>query len=76
MKTWRFITCSTARLQVEGYPNAIFKSYAAEEAAIAALEGAFDQLKLNGMVEKDISSEDTQQTERLVQGVAVMSLGS
>lgn len=33
-------TYRTAKLQVEGYPNAIFKAYATEAAARAALEGA------------------------------------
>lgn len=33
-----YSTYRTAKLQVEGYPNAMFKSYATEEAARAALE--------------------------------------
>lgn len=35
-----YSTYRTAKLQVEGYPNAIFKAYATEAAARAALEGA------------------------------------
>lgn len=77
MLTWmRLIICSTVKLQVEGYSNAIFKSYATWEAARAALEGATDQLKLKDAVGMSVSSEDTQASERLAEDLASISLSS